>query len=139
VAAPYRTFYQGHDDVSFDEIDDPTDRLPAGKIWVVSLQSLDNTDRQPGTRHSWFTGASADIGPYDGVPYYMASVVSLLGAATEYWWNVRIFTDASTGSSEFTLQALKWSEANDIASVNLDATEVVNVLSIGSMDASRIS
>lgn len=114
-------------------------RLDYDKVWVVSVQSIpapDNLAASLLTHYSWFTGASAGIGPYDGVPMFMVSAVTL--STANIWSEVRVM---SWDSSGFTVGANSYTAPGGSVQIGLnsDETAFVNVLSIGSMSASRIS
>ncbi len=144
VPSPYQPFFLSENTSPEQLPSTNPGRLPAGKVWVLSVQSIPPPDDQVEsnlTHYSWFTKDAAGLGPYDGVPMFMCSAVSLSGLAV--WSEIRVL---SWDSSGFTVGAESYDNPGQVGvptgfsnDETSDLSGFVMVLSIGSMDASRIS
>jgi hypothetical protein len=147
LPSPYQSYFLSDHTMAEQRGSSPSGvRLPHGKVWVMSVLTVPapNTGSSNLTRYSWFTGASADLVPYDGVPMFMISAASVPAVSGNEmsWWEVRLGTtqSGSWDSSGFTPEGTAF-RPNQISSPAEMADEggYLTVLSIGSMDASRIS
>jgi len=139
VPSRYRAYHQRENGSPSnpEEVQRPEERLPTGKVWVMSVRTCHTTSFTDGSQFSWFAGT--DYGPYDGVPNFIFSAVSLFDRASstsKFIYEVRML---SFDSSNFTVTAAYWWQGNDGVKTATDAGTVINVLSLGTMDASRIS
>ena len=144
VPNPYQSFFLSENTSPEQNPAANPGRLPTGKVWVLSVQSIpppDDRVESQLTHYSWFTKSAAGLGPYDGVPMFMCSAVSLSGI--NVWSEIRIL---SWDSSGFTVGAESFSKPGQVGALDgfsdgelSDTSGFVMVLSIGSMDASRIS
>ena len=136
VPSPYRAYYQGYHPNTNDEFDE-TNRLPSDKVWVASVQSVAGLDAQTQSHFSWFP--ETQYGPYDGTPMVMASLASRPSAgvgAGDIYWDIRI---PSLDSSGFSILLGVWDQGVDSAINDPNASVAVHILSLGTMDASRVS
>jgi hypothetical protein len=137
VPARYRLYRQSEVVNVADEIDDPTDRLEPDKVWVMSVRTCTAADRGPGSHFSWFAGAQ--YGPYDGDPLVLFSTVSHFERGAAWPRSIYEVRMLSMDSSGFTVAGAHWIQGNDTAKSDFGGNETIHVLSLGTMDASRIS
>jgi hypothetical protein len=150
LPSPYQSYLLSQNTLA--EQKDASDRLPAGKVWVMSCRTVPltrHTNASGLTHWSWFT--PIEYGPYDGVPMVIFSTVSVApisGSGNEMAWTdpgfYRVAGDAdSYGSSGFTISGIKIGKPDQVGQAvalnDSDVTGYFCIASIGSMDASRIS